>query len=114
MLVLVTGATGFIGSHAVAALRRDGHDVRILVRHPDRVAPALEPHGVTASVVIGDMTDPRSVATAVSGCDAVIHAAGEVGLDPVVYTSTVTYRVSKWEAELLVRRWQSKGAPATS
>jgi dihydroflavonol-4-reductase len=163
VLVLVTGATGFIGSHAVAALRREGHDVRILVRDPDRVAPALEPHGVTASVVIGDMTDPRSVATAVSGCDAVIHAAGEVGVgggtgpkttanvdgvrnvigaaleagvDPVVYTSTVTvhlpttesmitplsplaeplsaYGASKLEAELLVRRWQSEGAPVTS
>jgi nucleoside-diphosphate-sugar epimerase len=125
MLVLVTGATGFIGSHAVAALRRDGHDVRILVRNPDRVAPALEPHGVTASVVIGDMTDPAAVADAVSGCDAVVHAAGEVGveggsgpkttanvdgvrnvigaaleagLDPVVYTSTVTVHLPTTES----------------
>jgi len=163
MLVLVTGATGFIGSHAVAALRRDGHDVRVLARNPDRIAPALEPHGVTVSAVQGDMTDPVSVATAVKGCDAVIHAAGEVGveggtgpkttanvdgvrtvvsaaldagLDPVVYTSTITvhlptdesvitptsplaeplstYGASKRDAELLVRKWQSEGAPVTS
>ncbi len=163
MLVLVTGATGFIGSHTVAALRRDGHEVRILVRNPDRIAPALEPHGVTVSAVRGDMTDPTSVATAVRGCDAVVHAAGEVGveggtgpkttanvdgvrtvvsaaldagLDPVVYTSTITvhlptdepvitpttplaeplstYGASKRDAELLVRRWQSEGASVTS
>jgi dihydroflavonol-4-reductase len=163
MLVLVTGATGFIGSHAVAALRRDGHDVRALVRSPDRVAAALGPHGVTVSVVEGDMTDPVAVAAAVDGCDAVIHAAGEVGVesgsgpkttanvdgvrtvisaaldagvDPVVYTSTITvhlptdevvitpdsplaeplstYGASKRDAELLVRRWQSEGAPVTS
>jgi nucleoside-diphosphate-sugar epimerase len=162
-LVLVTGATGFIGSHAVAALRRDGHDVRILVRDPDRVARALDPHGVTASVARGDMTDPIAVAAAVRGCDAVIHAAGEVGVeggtgptttanvegvrtiisaaveagvDPVVYTSTITvhlpteesvvtpdsplaeplstYGASKRDAELVVRSWQSEGAPVTS
>jgi nucleoside-diphosphate-sugar epimerase len=163
MLVLVTGATGFVGSHTVATLLRDGHDVRILVRNPDRVAPALGPHGVTAPAVRGDMTDPSSVAAAVKGCDAVIHAAGEVGvasgtgprttanvdgvrtvisaaldagIDPVVYTSTVTvhlptsepaitpasplaeplstYGASKRDAELLVRSWQREGAPVTS
>jgi dihydroflavonol-4-reductase len=163
MLVLVTGATGFIGSHTVATLRRDGHDVRILVRNPDRIGPALEPHGVTASAVQGDMTDPTAVAAAVKGCDAVIHAAGEVGveggtgpkttanvdgvrtvigealdagIDPVVYTSTITvhlptdasiitpdselaqplstYGTSKRDAELLVRDWQREGAPVTS
>jgi dihydroflavonol-4-reductase len=163
MLVLVTGATGFVGSHAVAALRRHGHDVRILVRDLGRIAPALDPHGVTAAAVQGDMTDPVAVATAVKGCDAAIHAAGEVGveggsgpkttanvdgvrtvisaaldagLDPVVYTSTVTvhlptdesiitpesplaqplstYGASKRQAELLVRSWQSEGAPVTS
>ncbi len=163
MLVLVTGATGFIGSHTVAALRREGHDVRILVRNPDRIAPALEPHGVTVSTFQGDMTDPTAVAAAVKGCDAVIHAAGEVGVeggtgpkttanvdgvrtvisaaleagvDPVVYTSTITvhlptddsvitpesplaqplstYGTSKRDAELLVRGWQREGAPVTS
>ncbi len=163
MRVLVTGATGFIGSHAVAALRRDGHDVRILVRDPGRVERALGPHGVTAPMVQGDMTDPLAVARAVQGCDAVIHAAGEVGveggtgpktnanvegvrtvigaaleagLDPVVYTSTITvhlptdepvitpssplaqprssYGASKRDAEILVRAWQEEGAPVTS
>ncbi len=125
MLVLVTGATGFVGSHAVAALRRHGHDVRILVRDPGRVAGALGAHGVRAEVVQGDMTDPVAVAAAVKGCDAAIHAAGEVGveggtgpkttanvdgvrtvigaaleaqLDPVVYTSTITVHLPTTES----------------
>jgi len=56
MLVLVTGATDSSVTR-VAALRRDGHDVRILVRDPQRIAPALDPHGVSVSVALGDMTD---------------------------------------------------------
>jgi dihydroflavonol-4-reductase len=81
MRVLVTGATGFVGSHTVAALRRDGHEVRILVRDPSRVDRALGPLGETASVIKGDMTDAIAVAAAVKGCEAVIHAAGEIGVD---------------------------------
>jgi dihydroflavonol-4-reductase len=115
--VLVTGATGFVGSHTAAALCHAGHEVRVLARNPSRVSPALNPHGVTAEIVVGDMTDSAAVGSAVAGCDAVIHAAGEIGVDsgtgpvasvnldgartviacaldagadPVVYTSSVT------------------------
>jgi len=80
MRVLVTGATGFAGSHAAAVLARAGHDVRILARNPDRVAAAIAPHGVQVDVAVGDMTDVVAVAAAVAGCDAVIHAAAEIGV----------------------------------
>jgi dihydroflavonol-4-reductase len=79
MRVLVTGATGFVGSHATAALRRAGHDVRALVRDPARLAHALAPFGASADHVVGDMTDPAAVAAAVKGCDAVVHAAASLG-----------------------------------
>jgi dihydroflavonol-4-reductase len=115
--VLVTGATGYIGSHTVAELRRRGHDVRVLARNPARLEPVLAPLGcATPEAVAGDMTDPVAVAEALRGCQAVIHAAGEVGVSggtgpkssanvegvrtvvgsaadagiPVVYTSTIT------------------------
>lgn len=83
MLVLVTGGTGFVGSHSVAALVKAGHDVRVLARSLDRVAPTLEPHGVSVSdVVVGDVTDSDSVASAIVGCEAVLHCASVYSLDP--------------------------------
>ncbi len=64
MRVLVTGGTGFVGSHTVAALVAGGHEIRLLVRSPDRIAPTLRPLGITDRVdhMVSDVTDPRSVA----------------------------------------------------
>jgi dihydroflavonol-4-reductase len=84
MLVLVTGGTGFIGSHSVAALLAAGHRVRLLVRDPRRVAPALAPVGIpvdAVETVIGDVTDPEHVARAVDGCASVLHAASVYSFD---------------------------------
>ncbi|MGA5463776.1 NAD-dependent epimerase/dehydratase family protein [Mycobacterium sp. NPDC050041] len=80
MLCLVTGGTGFVGSHTVRALRGDGHDVRLLVR--DR-AKAEELHltGGFGELIVGDVTDPAAVAAALSGVDAVVHCAAVVATD---------------------------------
>ena len=45
MRVLVTGGTGHVGAHVVAALLDEGHAVRMLARRPERVPVALEPLG---------------------------------------------------------------------
>ncbi len=83
MRVLVTGGTGYVGSHAAAALMRSGRDVRLLVRSPDRVATSLGPLGVSApDVAVGDITDAGSIDAALVGCDAVVHAASVYSLDP--------------------------------
>jgi nucleoside-diphosphate-sugar epimerase len=82
--VLVTGGTGFVGSHTVSCLLGADHEVRLLVRDPARVARVLEPLGVdpaAVEAVEGDVTDPAAVAKALSGCDAVIHAAAVVAVD---------------------------------
>ena len=82
MRVLVTGGTGFIGSHSVAALLSQGHQVRLLVRSRDRVARSLSPLGVAeVESVLGDVTAPRSVEEAMAGCDAVLHAAAIYSFD---------------------------------
>ena len=70
MRILVTGATGFIGPKVVHALRAQGHDVRALVRRPDRGAQLTT---LGAELAVGDVTDPGSLAAAVDGCTHVVH-----------------------------------------
>jgi uncharacterized protein YbjT (DUF2867 family) len=58
--VLVTGGTGFVGAHSVQALVAAGHEVRLLVRSPARIAENHGPLGVTQADVgfaIRHMTD---------------------------------------------------------
>ena len=82
MKVLVTGGTGFVGSHSVKAILDAGHDVRLLVRSPDRVAAALEPlGGGGVDHLEGDATDAESVRTAMDGCNGVLHAAAVFSYD---------------------------------
>jgi dihydroflavonol-4-reductase len=83
MRVLVTGGTGFVGCHTVAALVGHGHQVRLLVRDPARIAPALGPLGIAeVDAVVGDVTNPATVQQAMAGCQAVVHAASVYSLDP--------------------------------
>ena len=87
MKVLVTGATGFVGSHVVRRLLDDGHELRLLARTPAKVGPLMAKMGVDADrleVVDGDITDADSVRRAVAGCDAVVHAAAVVATDPTM------------------------------
>jgi len=86
MCDLVTGATGFIGSHLTRALVERGREVRILTRSAC-VAPEL---AAAVEVVRGDLTDPHSLAPAVAGVDRVFHCAAVVADwgDPAVFRRT--------------------------
>src|SRR5215467_12887789 len=46
LLVLVTGGTGYVGSHSIAALVGAGHRIRVLARSPEKIPAALNPLGV--------------------------------------------------------------------
>jgi len=82
MRILITGGTGMIGSHAAAALAREGHSLRFLARTAARVGPIVEPLGVRDyEIVEGDVTDRKAVDLALEGCDAVLHSAGLVTFD---------------------------------
>ena len=72
-LVAVTGATGFVGPHLVAALARHGWKIRLLVR---RWSPLPSLAGVEAELVLGDVSDEAALRRLVDGADTVIHAAG--------------------------------------
>ncbi|HET6919007.1 MAG TPA: SDR family NAD(P)-dependent oxidoreductase [Jiangellaceae bacterium] len=83
MHVLVTGGTGYVGSHSVVALTGAGHHVRVLARSPERIAATLDSLNVTeVEAAVGDVTDPASVDRALEGCDAVVHAASVFSMDP--------------------------------
>lgn len=72
---LVTGATGFVGSAVAWALAARGHALRLLVRATSdkrNIADLRE-----AEVVIGDLTDPASLARAAEGCRFVFHVAAD-------------------------------------
>lgn len=75
MKVLVTGATGFVGSHLTQALVQDGFKVRALVR-PSSNTESLESLGV--EIVRGDMTDAAVAESAVQGCQQVYHLAAKM------------------------------------
>ena len=77
MNVLVTGATGLVGSFLAARLRDRGDGVRALVRDPER-ARGLADRG--ASLVQGDLRRAESMRAAVEGVEVVYHCAAQVAL----------------------------------
>ncbi len=91
MKTLVTGATGFLGSHVARALQARGEDVRVLVR-PSSDLRALE--GLDAERFQGDLRDRSSLDRAMSGVTRVFHVAADYRLwarDPrEIYESNVT------------------------
>lgn len=160
MRILVTGGTGFVGSHAVESLVSAGFKVRLLARSSEKVAHVSRMRGVQLDdVEIGEMGDADACQRALKGCDGVLHtaaaftigpgasaqaenaagnrnilgAAAEMGLDPIVYTSSVAalfppqgpvlhaedpvgelrsdYGRSKTDGEHYARELQDRGAP---
>ncbi|MDJ0387319.1 NAD(P)-dependent oxidoreductase [Roseomonas sp. E05] len=69
--ILITGAAGRIGQSLATLLPRDGRRLRLFDRHP--ATPGSEEDEILA----GDMLDPAHLATAMEGCDAVVHLAAE-------------------------------------
>jgi dihydroflavonol-4-reductase len=77
MKALVTGATGFLGSHVARVLAEQGAKLRLLVR-PTSNLKNLE--GLSAETATGDLRDPVSLERAISSCDTVFHVAADYRL----------------------------------
>ena len=83
MRVMMTGGTGFAGSHTVRRFLAEGHSVRLLVRSAEKVREIYDPLGIgipEQDVIVGDITDGDSVERAMDGCDAVYHGAAFVSM----------------------------------
>jgi UDP-glucose 4-epimerase len=105
MRLLVTGANGFIGRHAVAALLGRGHAVRALVRPGARLSPVLSTGQV--DVVPGDLATGPCADSLFEGVDSVLHLAASLqGSASEQRASTVegTHRLVETMARVATRR----------
>jgi dihydroflavonol-4-reductase len=112
-MILVTGASGFVGNHVARALLKRGEAVRVLVRQSSNLAYLAD---LAVEKATGDLRERASLDRAVKGCQALFHvaadyrfdadpaelyqsnvegtrnlleAAGQAGVSKIVYTSTV-------------------------
>ncbi|MCH7887956.1 MAG: NAD-dependent epimerase/dehydratase family protein [Proteobacteria bacterium] len=77
MTVLITGASGFVGSAVLRHLVQAGHRVRALVR-PDSDRRNLD--GVPVEIAVGDLRDRASLERAAAGCSGLFHVAADYRL----------------------------------
>lgn len=83
MKIFMTGATGFVGAHTAIELLKAGHELRLLVRDPQKAKDYFAARAYQIDdLVVADMSDSDVIKQAMQGCDAVFHAAAKVSLDP--------------------------------
>jgi uncharacterized protein YbjT (DUF2867 family) len=77
-MLLLTGATGLVGSAVLRRLVAEGAEVRCLVRNPRR----LGAQRVRVQIALGDLTDPPSFRNALRGVHTVVHLAASIRDQP--------------------------------
>ncbi len=113
-MILVTGATGFVGRHVVRELLPHAGRVRAMVRDA-RGAAGLE--GLDCELVRGDVTDLASVTAAVRGCRTVVHLVGIIRGAPQQFDAVIangTRNVARAARETGARRIVHMSALGTS
>lgn len=104
-MILLTGATGVVGSALLPELLASGYEVRCLVRDPRR----LGPDRVRVQLSLADLTDPRGLRHAVRGADTVIHLAAAIRDQPPTRLEEVnalgTYRLLRAAVGAGVKRF---------
>ncbi|ENZ7193815.1 SDR family oxidoreductase [Klebsiella variicola] len=98
MKILLTGATGFIGSYLLPELLRNGHEVIGLTR-TGKGAKTLEAAGATA--MFGELTDLKSLRDATNSVDGVIHTAFNHDFSKLKENSEIDRRVIETLGEAL-------------
>ncbi len=86
--VLVTGGSGFLGSHVADALTRNGYAVRIFDREPSPYISAGQ------EMIVGDINDPEAIMKAMESCTYVYHFAGIADLEEAKKNVVETARIN--------------------
>ena len=102
--MLVTGGSGFIGSHVVDRLRAHGHE-------PRNLDLQRSPYDRDLDTVVGDLLDAETVRRALEGCDAVIHLAAVADVNDVAADSARAETVNTHGTAVLVDVARQAGAP---
>ena len=109
-VVLVTGATGLVGSHVAERLREDGVAVRCVLRDPG-AGGFLRDLG--CEIVAGDVTDPASLAAAAAGVSHAVHCAAKVGdWGPIANYRAVNVEGTRHLLDALAAEWGPNPDPA--
>jgi len=113
-VLLLTGATGLVGSALLARLTASGRSVRCLVRDPRR----LGPERVRVQIALGDLSDPASFRNALRGVDTVLHLAAAIRDQPgasIEETNAVaTWRLVRAARKAGVERFVFSSAQSAS
>ncbi len=97
MKILVTGATGFIGSHVAVRLAKGGHEVVATGRDPQKLPALSSQPGIR--LIRLDLHDPSTWAESLAGCDALVHIALGWGDDgPAMLRADTAASVGLFEA----------------
>ena len=102
MKVLVTGGSGFIGSHVVDALVEAGHEPRIF----DQIT---SPWHADVDTFIGDLTDAEAVRLAANGCDAIAHLGAIADVNHVAADPGFAERVNSGGTANVLEAARSEG-----
>lgn len=72
-MILVTGGTGFVGSHLIRRMQKEELSVRAMVRHPEKAEELRE---LGARLIVGDISDMTALEKATFGVERIIHLVG--------------------------------------
>jgi len=76
MKLFITGATGFVGAHVAQMATAQGAELRLLTRSSSKTTHLPK----NAEIVVGDLREPAKFASALAGCDALVHVAADYRL----------------------------------
>ncbi|MBK8803210.1 MAG: NAD(P)-dependent oxidoreductase [Fibrobacteres bacterium] len=105
MKIVVTGATGFIGSHVSVRLAQAGHQVVATGRNPLKVPALGKVEGITLKR--GDLTDPGSWSPVLAGADTLVHIAlgwGDTGLEMLRNDTEASIRLFQTAVDAGIKR----------